>query len=414
MSSTGPMAPHHRRTVFTVIGCTLLVLAVATGSLVAIFYKHLDANLHAGQAIQHETKKKQTGPKTPLNILVLGLDNRNCTGCGVDTEAGEGGSDTTILVHISADRKTAYGISIPRDTLVKPVPCTQNRRYSSRGVTTDLVQWNAAYSAGGPDCTASQLEKNFGIYVDGYIAINFSGFKGMVNALGGVNMCIPFELSDPTVAHITFEPGKSVHLNGDRALQYVRLRHVLDGSDIGRMKRQQAFISALIDKAKSSDTLTRPDKLVRFANALTGSITPSPNLDTVKKLVKLAEQVKDIDLTHIRFITLPSQPYDVPITDPYYGRVKVLPAAKRMWQRVRNDKPLSKSLASGAISAGGGGTTSASSSTSASGSASGSAGSAGTASGAPSGSASTSPPESTTSGTSEEAAREAARYGLCA
>ncbi len=281
MSTTGPMASHHRRAVALVITSTLVVLAVVTGTLVSVFYKHLDANLHPGAEIHHVAHKKQTGPKTPLNILVMGLDTRDCAGCHIDNEPGGDGSDTTILLHISADRQTAYGISIPRDALVKPVACTRDHHYIQYGVDTGLVQWNAAYSAGGADCTATQLEKNFGIYVDGYIALNFGGFKGMVDAIGGVNMCIPFELSDPTYEKYTFEPGDSVHLNGTKALKYVRLRHVyghgMDGSDTGRMKRQQAFISAMIDKVESADTLTQPYKLVEFANALTSSITPSPS-----------------------------------------------------------------------------------------------------------------------------------------
>ena len=104
MSTTEPMAPHHRRTVAVVIISTLVVLALATGSLVAIFYKHLDANLHAGDEIKHQTHKLQSGPKAPLNILVMGLDTRDCAGCHIDNEPGGDGSDTTILLHISADR----------------------------------------------------------------------------------------------------------------------------------------------------------------------------------------------------------------------------------------------------------------------------------------------------------------------
>jgi anionic cell wall polymer biosynthesis LytR-Cps2A-Psr (LCP) family protein len=224
----------------------------------------------------------------------------------------------------------------------------------------------------------------------------------MVDAIGGVNVCVPFELSDPTYAKVTFEPGKSVHLNGTKALQYVRLRHVLDGSDIGRMKRQQAFISSMINKVVSAGTLTRPDRLVKFANALTGSVTASPNLASVKKLVKLAEQVKGIDLSHLQFITVPSQAYDVPRSDSRWGRVEILPAAKQLWKRVLNDKPLSKSLAAGAISAGDSGSASASSSPSSTATSSG---------------VSSSPPSSgstSSSSSTSEAAKEAARYGLCA
>lgn len=406
MSSTDPMAPHHRRAVLTVICCTLLVLAIATGSLVAVFYKHLDANLHVGQKIVHQTKKEQHGPRTPLNILVMGLDTRDCAGCHVDNEPGGDGSDTTILLHVSADRKTVYGVSIPRDALVKPVACTARHHYVSHGVDTGLVQWNEAYSAGGPSCTAEQLESNFGVYVDSYVTMNFGGFKGMVDAIHGVNMCIPVRLSDPKYEHVTFEPGTSVHLNGTEALKYVRLRHVLDGTDIGRMKRQQAFVSSMINKVISADTLTRPDYLVKFANALTSSIMPSPDLAHVKDLVKLAEQFKHTSLGDIRFITVPNQVYDVPQTDPYYGRVKILPEAKRLWHRIIDDRPLTKELASGSISAAAppGVTSSPSGSASTSGTAS--------PSGVPSGT--TTSPSGPGSEASGQDAQDAARYGLCA
>ena len=402
MPTSAPMAPHHRRAVVLVITSTLLVLALVTGTLVAVFYQHLDANLSAGDEIKHKAHKTQSGPKTPLNILVMGLDTRDCAGCHVDNEPGGDGSDTTILMHISADRQSVYGVSIPRDLLVRPTDCTADHHYVRNGFDTGQVMWNAAYTAGGADCTAEQLEKNFGVYVDGYITMNFGGFVGMVNAIGGVNMCIPFELSDPTYEKYTFEPGDSVHLNGATALKYFRLRHVLNGSDTGRMKRQQAFISAMVSKVLSAGTLTEPYKLVGFANALTSSMTASPEFASVSKLVDLARQLRHTDVSHIRFITVPSTPYDVPQSDPRWGRVKLLPAAKKLWQHVIDDEPLSKSLAADAISAGNppGGTTASA-----------------TPSGTPSATgAPDQSPDPTPSGDAhdDDAAREAAQYGLCA
>lgn len=406
MSTTEPMAPHHRRTVAVVIISTLVVLAVVTGSLVAIFYKHLDANLRAGGEIKHKTHKPQSGPKAPLNLLVMGLDTRDCPGCHIDNEPGGDGSDTTILLHISADRQTVYGVSIPRDLLVKPTDCTADHHYIRYGVDTGQVMWNAAYTAGGPECTAEQLEKNFGVFVDGYITINFGGFQGMVNAIGGVDVCIPFELRDTRYEKYTFEPGESVHLNGAKALKYTRLRHTdddtLDGSDTGRMKRQQYFISQMITKLKAKNTLTEPYKLIGFANALTGSMTASPEFASVSKLVDLARQLRHTDITNIRFITLPSTPYDVPQSDPRWGRVKLLPAAKKLWRHVVKDEPLSRSLSEGSISAGA--------------PPGGSSAPAG-ASGSPSatGTPAQSPTATPTHGaSSDEAAQEAARYGLCA
>ncbi|MGC4109481.1 MAG: LCP family protein [Nocardioides sp.] len=329
------------RRLVTVIVTTQLVIALLTATGVYALWRHLDGNLQTGAAITHQVHKKisdrdRYASHQPLNILVLGTDTRAGSGNAIDHEKGCDCSDTTILVHVSADRQSAYGVSIPRDALVKPVPCTRDRLYRDTG----LVEWNAAYSAGGAACTAEQLEKDFHVYVDDYVVVDFAGFEHMVSAVGGVDVCIPFELNDPKHAKIDFKPGKSVHLDGARALAYVRLRYVLTGTDIARIKRQQTFISALIHKVVSAGTLTRPDRVYHFADALTRSITTDPGLDHVADLVGLAEQFRHIDLAHIRFVTLPNQIYDVPTTDEHWGRVQILPAAYRLMHLVDADAPL--------------------------------------------------------------------------
>jgi LCP family protein required for cell wall assembly len=325
----------------TVVVTTQLVIALLTATVVYAAWRHLDANLRAGDRIQHAREKRvprqdQQLATEPVNVLVLGTDSRTGAGDSIDGEAGCNCSDTTILVHLSADRSSTYAVSIPRDALVRPVACTQDRQY----LDTHLVEWNQAYAAGGAACTAEQVQEDLHVYVDDYVVIDFSGFKTMVDAIGGVNVCIPFQLSDPKYAKVTFDPGKSVHLDGDRALAYVRLRHVLAGTDIGRIKRQQVFVAAMTDKLISVDTLSRPDRLYRFADALTRSITTNPEIASVKALVDLARQFRDVDLKHIRFVTLPNQIYDVPRTDPHWGRVQILPSANRLMRTVDRDQPL--------------------------------------------------------------------------
>jgi len=338
------MAPHHRRTVAVVITSTLVVLAVLTGTLVTVFYKHLDANLKTGQQITHIVPKDtQEGPKAPLNILVMGIDSRAGQGDAIDSEAGMNGSDTNILLHVSADRQTAYGVSIARDTLVTRPDCTSTDGQTIPG--GELQQWNKAYQVGGPACTAEQLEEVTGIHVDGYITLDFEGFKSMVAAIDGVQVCIPEDVNDQKHG-IVFKAGTQT-LKGDQALNYVRERYSTPNSDLGRMKRQQAFISSMISKVVSARTLTRPDKLVRFADAAASSITASPGLDTVHDLVQLAEDLKDIDLTHIRFVTAPVMDYP---KDP--NRLIFTSDAKALWKRIANDKPLTKAMTTNAISAG--------------------------------------------------------------
>jgi LCP family protein required for cell wall assembly len=336
-------APRQRRglRLATVVIVTELVVALVTGTVVYAGWRHLDGNIQAGPAIDHTSpkvkpKRDRQLSNEPLNILVLGTDSRAGAGDAIDGEKGCNCSDTTILVHLAADRRSAYAVSIPRDALVKPVDCTRDREYAGTG----LVEWNSAYAAGGAACTAEQLEQDFHIYVDDYVVLDFNGFQNMVSAIGGVNVCIPFELSDPKYAKVTFEPGTSVHLDGARALAYVRLRYILSGSDIGRIRRQQVFISSMVDKLVSAQTLTRPDRLFRFADALTKSISTNPEIAHVRSLTDLAEQFRNIDLRHIRFVTLPNQIYDVPSTDVRWGRVQVLPAAYRLMRIVDRDQPL--------------------------------------------------------------------------
>jgi LCP family protein required for cell wall assembly len=341
------------RRLVVVIVVTQVVVALVTATVVYAVWRHLDANLQAGDPISHTTPKKipskdQDAGGEPMNVLVLGSDTRSGSGDKIDGEAGCNCSDTTILLHVSADRKSAYGVSIPRDALVKPVACTRKVEYKDTG----LVEWNAAYSAGGPACTAEQLQQDFHVFVDDYIVVDFGGFKNMVDAIGGVNVCIPFELSDPTHAKADFKPGSSVHLDGADALTYVRLRYVLTGSDIARIKRQQTFVSSLVDKLVSAGTLSRPDRLYHFADALTRSITTDPDLAHVKDLVGLARQFRHIDLTHIRFVTLPNQAYDVPQTDEHWGRVQILPTAYHLMRLVAGDEPLG-AFAKGSVNAGG-------------------------------------------------------------
>jgi LCP family protein required for cell wall assembly len=339
-SSTRTRTPQeHRRTVLKVILVSQLVVALMTATTAVVAYRHINGNIEQGPAITHHNPKPPKTPEQPhepLNILLMGSDTRDCAGCHVDSEAGGGVSDTTILLHVAADRKSAYGVSIPRDLLVDRPDCTVDGTTIPGG---DQVLWNEAYAVGGPECTVEQVESVFKpLYVDDYLTIDFGGFKDMVDALHGVNVCIPVELDDPTYLHVHFDPGKDVHLNGTDALNYVRLRHVLSGTDIGRMKRQQTFIAAMVNKVLSANTLTRPDRLLRFAGALTGSLQASPDLASAKALVDLALELKDVDLPHIKFVTMPN--FLFPEGTEGYPHVGLDPTYKKLVRLIHHDQPL--------------------------------------------------------------------------
>lgn len=339
-----PTRRRRRFVLLRVIVVAELVVALVTAAGVVYAYEHIDRQIVSGEPIHHRAERPDPVlPTGATNILLMGTDSRDCSGCHIDGESGEGGSDTTILLHVRDGRRAAYGISIPRDTLVDRPAC-QNDGHRIPGAHD--VAWNTAYAVGGPECTVEQLESVTGIYVDSYITVDFGGFKKMVDAIHGVQVCIPKPVDDP-IAHIHFDAGTQV-LDGDEALKYVRERHSTPNSDYGRMKRQQAFVASMLNKVKSAGTLSRPDRLVSFASALAGSMQTSPDLASAGKLVKLASSLRHVDLAKVRFVTAPTSEF--PVGDPRWGRLQLTPEAQQLWRKVKHDRPLGR-LGKGAITA---------------------------------------------------------------
>jgi len=340
-----------RRTVGRVLLATAVVLALATGLGVVYLYRHLNGNLDVvdvtDQLGDRPEKQDVAGPQEPLNILVMGSDDRDAAGNNIDNQelGSSDRSDTTILMHLSADRKRAYGISIPRDSLVTRPTCKTEDGDSIPGGTD--VMWNEAFALGGPGCTIRQFEKTTGVFVDHYIVVDFAGFESMVDAIDGVPVCIPEPINDP--AHGINIPAGTREVEGREALNYVRARYTLgDGSDIGRIKRQQAFIAAMANKVMSAGTLARFDRLVGFLNASTKSLQVDPGLENVIKIAKLGVGFQNIGLGNIQFVTVPWK-YDQ--RPEFRGRVTWLPQAKLLWDKIAADEPLTKRMSSDAISA---------------------------------------------------------------
>jgi len=270
----------------------------------------------------------------PLNILLVGSDARQGAGNqGYGDGAWEPGqhSDTNILMHISGDRKSVTMVSIPRDSMVPaPVSCDANAPKDQWKVS----QWNQNFTTGGPGCLIRTLEGNTNVYVNHFAVIDFGGFKKMVDALGGVPVCTTKAINDPQ-AEFTLAAGRH-ELNGEQALGYVRTRKSLgDGSDIGRIKRQQAFMSSVVQEATKSSLLLRPDRLLRFLDAATQSLTTDPEFG-VSEMRDVAESVKGIGIDKIQFVTVPTEQYA-----PDHNRVQWTPDAAQLWEAIRTDRDLS-------------------------------------------------------------------------
>jgi anionic cell wall polymer biosynthesis LytR-Cps2A-Psr (LCP) family protein len=158
-----------------------------------------------------------------------------------------------------------------------------------------------------------------------------------VNAINGVTVCVPNQVDDD-IGRIHLPKG-TYKVNGAQALDYVRVRHGLGApnGDIGRMKRQQAFIAAMVEKVVAKGTLANPVRLYRFLDAATRSLTTDTGFAHLKELASLGSSLKNIGLDNIQFITVPNQPY---APDP--NRLEWAPEAKGLWRKMRFDKPLGR------------------------------------------------------------------------
>jgi LCP family protein required for cell wall assembly len=330
------MGKRDRRTVLRVIVVTQVVLAIATAITVVLGYRHLDKNVESIELPDFDRPEKVQveGPKEPLNILVLGSDSRDGKGNDIDGQKGIGGrSDTTILLHVSADRKEAYGVSLPRDALVDRPDCKTTGGDTIPG--EHLAIFNSAFEVGGVACTIQTVESLTNIRVDDTIVVDFNGFKDMVDAVNGVEVCLPKEVSDPEHG-IYFDAGTQT-LHGQQALNYVRERTVLSPTgDIGRMKRQQAFIASMINQVKSAGTLTRPDRIYKFLEAATGSLKTTGGLDSLSELADLAYELRHTGLDKIRFVTVPFEEY-APNPNRLVWKTQ---EANALFERIRRDESL--------------------------------------------------------------------------
>jgi LCP family protein required for cell wall assembly len=355
-----PRSPRHRdparkHRVLKIVAISLAMVLVVVLAGAYFVYRHLDRNITAldvtpalGTDRPTEPPRKKSAPDKPLNVLLLGSDTRQGQGKAIGGET-PGLSDTTILLHLSADRKLAYGVSLPRDAMVRRPAC---ERKSGNGTDPGgLSMFNTAFAVGGPACTIKTVEKLTHIRINHFVVIDFKGFKKMVDALGGVEVCVPREVND-TTGHITL-PAGTYTVKGERALDYVRVRHDIgtaENGDIGRMKRQQAFLASMANKAVSAGTLVNPVRLYKFLDSATKSLTTDPGLASLRQIGGLARSFKGIGLDHIQFLTVPFETYP---PDP--NRLQWAPQAGRLWSHMINDEPIGKRFADEVTTAAGSG-----------------------------------------------------------
>lgn len=285
-----------------------------------------------------------------VNILVVGTDSRS----GASGELGAGDADdvpglrndSTMVIHVSADRSRVQIVSIPRDTLVDIPACKHRDGTTSEPTSDDMFNNAMVYGSNGGDdqediapgiaCVKSTVEKLSGMSIDAFMVVDFAGFINMIDALGGVWFNIPEHIEDES-AQLYIDAG-CWKLSGTHALAYMRSRKGQgDGSDISRIGRQQQLISAMLRELQEKNYVTDPGALINFLQAAISAVNVSDNLGNASSDASLLINVlQKVDRTNIQFVTMP---VEEPSWDPN-RRIPSEPMARNVWTALKNDQAL--------------------------------------------------------------------------
>jgi LCP family protein required for cell wall assembly len=249
------------------------------------------------------------------NFLMVGSDTREGAaaedGVGDSSKVGGARADTIMIAHVPANRQRVVVISFPRDLEVTRPACEgwddKSAKYTGQTLPAATnVKINSIYGEGGPKCVTKVVQELSGIAINHFVGIDFNGFKGMVDAVEGVQVCVERPLKDEVLGTIVKEAGTNVTLTGDQALNFVRARHVRGDptSDYGRIIRQQRFLSSLLRKAMSTQVLLDPGKLTSFIGAFSNS-TFGDNVGT-DQLFLLGQSMQGLAAGRVTFITVPT------------------------------------------------------------------------------------------------------------
>jgi LCP family protein required for cell wall assembly len=326
---------HHRR-----LAAGLTALALVIIGLTTWYALNLNGKINAipridSSVITGDENRPPKAANKSINILLMGADNpqrlvkKPTVAQLLEDGAWDPGayrSDTMMVVHIPANRKTAYVVSVPRDSYV-PI-------YDEKGDEHGRNKINAAFAEYGPFGTWRTIENLSGVHIDHMAVIDYAGFNQLTEAIGGVDVYVPQTVFDSAQDQEWTEGWH--HVQGELALKYVRMRHGLLEGDFDRIDRQQNFLRAVLQKTLSDGTIGNPVKLNNVLGAITGHLAVDSDWST-KDLRNLALSLRGINSKNVRFMTLPLLRYQV---IPGVGDSNIIDsqAAKILWKAVLDDK----------------------------------------------------------------------------
>lgn len=316
---------------------SIVLTVVMVGTSLTAYWLYRDA---FGSVSTKDFKKdlinkapvNQTGA---LNVLIVGSDTREGDNAKYgralsrQTDAGGKRTDTILLMHISPARDKVQVLSLPRDSMVQ-IPQCKAENGSIQAGRTDMI--NSAYNTGGITCTIETIQVLTGIAVDHFVEVDFTGFKSIIDAMGGVSFCFKQPVQDKN-SKLNITAGNHL-LTGNQALAVMRLRHYGDGSDLQRITRQQQLLSNMVKKVTQEGLLSDPGKLLELIKVAGKSVTMNPELaNDPQTLLDIAASAKSLSASGVKFIKVPVVAYPA---DP--NRVQwQQPEANELFKQIAQD-----------------------------------------------------------------------------
>ena len=326
--------PRRKRKALKIVLISLVVVGALVGGTAAYLWNYVNDKFNE---THRELKVDPLEPGKAQNILVLGSDRRDVVDKAQQDERefrGGGGSrraDTILVVHVPPDHGSATILSFPRDLRVK-IPGRSG-----------FSKINAAYGGGtvdgkklnGPDLVMETIREHTGLPIHHYVEINFASFQRIVDAVGGVRLCVDRPYNDKESGLIVKEAGCQVYA-GKMALSYVRMRKQDPRGDFGRIERQQQFMRVLMSKVTSIGVLTDPFAITKLADAVAKGVITDDKLD-LSEVKGIANKLADFKQANVDFRVVPSFP-------DYIGGVSYViqkeKEAKAIYKALKNDSEL--------------------------------------------------------------------------
>jgi LCP family protein required for cell wall assembly len=312
-----------------IFGVLVLIIALLVAGVAGTYF-YLNSKLSRSNILLDYAGRPLPGAGT--NWLIAGSDSRQGLTRAQERQystgrlTGAGRSDTILILHIpSGGGGMPILISIPRDSYVD-IP----------GVGMDKI--NAAFSIGGPALLAKTVQNATGLYINHYMDIGFGGFVNVVNAVGGVRMCVTAPLRDQA-SGVNLRRGCQI-LSGGEALAYVRDRHSFATQDLQREQDQRLFLKALLTKMTSSGVLFNPFAVLPAASGAVANLT----VDNGTSLYQLYQAAMALKSTQTTTVPIANSNYVTSAGDAVlWDRAQALV----LFRDLQNGQPVPKSLITG-------------------------------------------------------------------